>query len=390
MSHRPVNLPSTEELLQLAEQVHRCSIDEGCLPEALHRLGAFLHAGVVQLLTVDSATGAVLDARLGEAAFETSNKDYLSEWARFDPRLREAARLGRLEVFACHERFDDAFVAQDHFFQGYLIPHGWRWSLVGRFEPMPGISMVLLVTRDAKHGRFDPVAAQTLKQLLPHFQQAMSIGRLLERYAGALESAAEAMRLMPTPCLLTDHVGRCMEGNEAFSRALDPLSIRIVTGRVRFNDPALQSRWETALFETHATALPKSAQLPLAGGHEWKLRLLPWYTQPMAGESGGTRLILAIFDDRVTSHPAELPAGSMAAVARLTRAEAEVLAGLLKGLPAKAIATRRNASVHTVRSQIMAILEKTGYNSQKELMASFGTSALPDSAFTSSVFQSES
>jgi DNA-binding NarL/FixJ family response regulator len=70
--------------------------------------------------------------------------------------------------------------------------------------------------------------------------------------------------------------------------------------------------------------------------------------------------------------------------ARLTRAEVEVLAGLLKGLPAKTIATRRSASVNTVRSQIVAILDKTGYNSQKELIASFGASALPDSAFASS------
>jgi DNA-binding CsgD family transcriptional regulator len=390
MSHRPVHLPSTEELLQLAEQIHHCSIEERRVPEALHRLGALLHAGVVQLLTLDSATGAVLDARVGEPAFDATNKDYLHEWARFDPRLRQAALLGTSEVFACHERFDDAFVAQDHFFQGYLNPHGLRWSLVGRFEPVPGISMVLLAMRDAKHGRFEPAAAQTLKQLLPHFQQAMAIGRLFERYTGAIESAAEALRMMPAPCLVTDHVGRCMEGNEAFSRALDPLSIRIVTGRVRFNDPAVQSRWETALFETHATALPKAVQLPVMGGREWKLRLLPWHVQPTAAGSTGTRLILAIFDDRVASHSSEPPADSMAAVARLTRAEAEVLAGLLKGLPAKAIAARRNASVHTVRSQIMAILEKTGYNSQKELMASFGTSALPDSAFTSSMFQSES
>jgi DNA-binding CsgD family transcriptional regulator len=389
MSHRPASVPSTEELLQLAQQIHQCSTEEGRLPEALHRLAALLHASVVQLLTLDAATGAVLDAKVSEPAFDATNKDYLNEWARFDPRLRQAALLGNSEVFACHERFDDAFAAQDHFFQGYLNPHGLRWSLAGKFEPMPGVSMVLLAMRDAKHGRFEGAAVQSLKQLLPHFQRAMAIGRLLERYAGAIESAAEALRMMPTPCLVTDHVGRCMEGNEAFSRALDPLSIRIVTGRVRFNDPALQSRWETALFETHATALPKAVQLAV-GGREWKLRLLPWHVQPTTGGPVGTRLILAIFDDHVASHATEPLPGSMAAVARLTRAEAEVLAGLLKGLPAKAIAARRNASVHTVRSQIMAILEKTGYNSQKELMASFGTSALPDSAFTSSVFQSES
>jgi DNA-binding CsgD family transcriptional regulator len=61
--------------------------------------------------------------------------------------------------------------------------------------------------------------------------------------------------------------------------------------------------------------------------------------------------------------------------ARLTHAELQVLAGLLKGLPAKAIAGKRNASVNTVRSQIMAILEKTGFRSQKELIASFGNSS---------------
>lgn len=99
------------------------------------------------------------------------------------------------------------------------------------------------------------------------------------------------------------------------------------------------------------------------------------------------KLILAVFDDK-TSLRVAAP-GSTAGIARLTPAEAEVLQALLKGLPAKAIAHQRNASFHTVRSQIMAILEKMGYNSQKELMASFGSSALPDSAFTSSVFQSD-
>jgi hypothetical protein len=43
-----------------------------------------------------------------------------------------------------------------------------------------------------------------------------------------------------------------------------------------------------------------------------------------------------------------------------------------------------------VRTQIVSILEKTGYNSQKELMASFSNSVLPDSVFTNSIFESHS
>ncbi|HZN48826.1 MAG TPA: helix-turn-helix transcriptional regulator, partial [Ramlibacter sp.] len=70
--------------------------------------------------------------------------------------------------------------------------------------------------------------------------------------------------------------------------------------------------------------------------------------------------------------------------ARLTRAELEVLASLLTGLPAKTIAVQRGASVNTVRTQIMAILEKTGFRSQRELIASFGGTVA--SGFVESTF----
>ena len=62
-------------------------------------------------------------------------------------------------------------------------------------------------------------------------------------------------------------------------------------------------------------------------------------------------------------------------------AEVDVLSGLLQGYTAKVIAKSRGASVNTVRSQIMAILGKTGHRSQKELIAAFGASSFDPSAF---------
>lgn len=56
----------------------------------------------------------------------------------------------------------------------------------------------------------------------------------------------------------------------------------------------------------------------------------------------------------------------------LTKAELEVLASLLRGQTAKVIARTRGASLNTVRSQITAILAKTGRHTQKELIAAFG------------------
>jgi hypothetical protein len=52
------------------------------------------------------------------------------------------------------------------------------------------------------------------------------------------------------------------------------------------------------------------------------------------------------------------------------------------------IAAQRGASVHTVRSQIVAVLEKTGYRTQRELVASVhGNSGFLDSGYVDSAFR---
>ncbi len=164
--------------------------------------------------------------------------------------------------------------------------------------------------------------------------------------------------------------------------------MRLVTGRVRFTRSELQAKWESALFETHTTALAATMVFADMGGRQWKARMVPWHP-PVDQHSNAHRKMIVVVFSEMTAQPQPMPApGSMAATARLTRAELEVLAGLLKGLPAKAIASRRSASVNTVRTQIVSILEKTGYNSQKELMASFSNSVLPESVFASSIYES--
>jgi DNA-binding CsgD family transcriptional regulator len=61
-----------------------------------------------------------------------------------------------------------------------------------------------------------------------------------------------------------------------------------------------------------------------------------------------------------------------AAEHRLTPAETQILALVLQGLAAKEIARARNASEHTVRTQLKAILHKTGTHSQRQLVARVG------------------
>lgn len=64
-----------------------------------------------------------------------------------------------------------------------------------------------------------------------------------------------------------------------------------------------------------------------------------------------------------------LPAQPTAVPEPLTAAEADVAARLVRGQSRRAIAEARNVSMHTVDTQIRALLEKLGVDSTSELVA---------------------
>jgi DNA-binding CsgD family transcriptional regulator len=201
----------------------------------------------------------------------------------------------------------------------------------------------------------------------------------LDQQTAALHMAATLLQELALACLVTDQAGRCLDANHAFMRSLETGAMQLATGRVRFDDPALQAAWESGLLETHVTGIGRTVALTPREGPGWQVHLRPWSPLDAVTEVPDRRMILALFEPQAA--PILTDADREAATARLTQAELQVLASLLKGLPAKAIAGLRGASVNTVRSQIMAILEKTGFRSQKELIATFGHSSLETTGF---------
>lgn len=380
--------PYPEGLLEAVGLAYASATGRERLPDFLRQFNELVGGTTSQLFTRDAATGAILSSQVGDPAHEPLGRHYASHWGTFDPRVQRLASRPVGKVMRCHEEFDDAFVAGNSFYQDFMVPHGLRWSLAARFRGETGTDYVIVSMRPPASKPYEPWTVNALLQLLPHVERSCAIAARLERQAAAVQSAMAMLKSLPTPFLLTDSAGRCLEGNDAFSLALEPFAMRLATGRVRFVRPDLQSQWESTLFETHATALPATMAFFDQAGRSWKARMFPLHALTGEGDAVDRKMIGVIFSE-TGAQPQPMPApGSMAATARLTRAELEVLAGLLKGLPAKAIASRRSASVNTVRTQIVSILEKTGYNSQKELMASFSASTLPDSVFTNSAFDS--
>jgi len=376
MSH---SAPGPDELLGLLDLVYASALEAGDEGEVFRRLKEFLRGDVLQVDIREQETGKLVRSRLTGAIADPDQAvdEYLTDWSERDPRARLlCSRIGG-QLMRCHEHFDEAFVRTDPFYQEFLLARGLRWSMGASFANEDGTVTLVIGTRNAQAGPYDSSLEAALRQLLPHLRRARIVRSRASRPPSPLPSV-DLFKVLPVPLLLTDSFARNLESNQAFADMAQALSMKSVLGRIRLTDSVLQGNWEKALAETHGTALARS--LPLAAaGRQWRVELLP----VAVGVALDQRMILAVFLER---EAAPAPAGAFPIKARFTRAELEVMAGLMQGLSAKLIATQRGASVNTVRKQIMAILEKSGFKSQRELIAAFGASAFMDSRVGNSAF----
>lgn len=380
--------PTDEEVLDLVGQIYASAMEPQRAGEVLRLFSESVGGTWAHTFAWQSDTRKVLHSQFAgrNGEFEQANRAYLSRWGELDPRAAAMAGLPVGEVLRCHDRFDDGFVAASSFYRDFFIPHGLRWSIGGVVNTSGGTATMLTGIRAPDQPPFEDWAVAVLRKLLPHFQRAASIRAKLI-HESASNSAIEMLKVLPVPCFFTDQAGRCIERNSAFDSAVELFSLRVVVGRVRFSAPHLQSRWETALSETHATAVAQSFVAAASNGKQWKVHLVPMHSVVPAGDAMDNRMILVVFDAKDLEPPT---VQSLTLGAGLTRAELDVATGLLQGLPAKVIAKQRGASVNTVRSQIMSILDKTGHKSQRELMAALGASAFGASSLFASTLQPSS
>lgn len=348
----------------------------------LHTLNDFLGG---QLLLVDvreAGSGRLLksEAKTRSTGLLSAHDEYVAKWHDCDPRAELLSSLGPGAVMRCDQHFREEFVQTNAFYQQFLLRHGLRWSIGGMYDNDDGTVTLITSTRASHDEPFGAASAAALRELLRHLKRASALRSKIQPPSPSALAGVQLFNLLPMPLLLTDSAGRCIESNEAFVEAAQWLGLRPVFGRLRMTDPEQQLSWERALAETLGTAVERSVLLS-ANGRHWRVRLLPRAAQ-LPGSTHETHLILAVFEQKTA---VAAPAPAFAANARFTRAELEVLAGLMQGLSAKAIANQRGASVNTVRSQITSILEKSGHSSQRELIAAFGASAFQDSRSGDSV-----
>lgn len=224
--------------------------------------------------------------------------------------------------------------------------------------------------RTAARDDFDDIDCRRLRRLLPHLQLALQSQRRLRRLHLQQQIADTVGTTRSAVWLLLDDDARIVDANELATRMAhdgDAL-IRTRNGRVTglgmSSFPAFADLF-ACVRATRCSAgfVVRSKRPPIL--LKGTLVPLPQELPTLAGSFYQPRYLL-ILDLPRTNHTQVM--SQVARLYALTAAEADVLGLLVAGLDAGQIASQRGARISTIRSQLRAILEKTGCARQLDVV----------------------
>jgi DNA-binding CsgD family transcriptional regulator len=362
--------PDTDQLLALVGDIYESALDPSVTPRVLRNLAQCLNGGAAQLYSWHQSTGQVIDSQVSDELQAKDNDAFVAYYAKIDPRRAKIMERPPDTVARCHEYFDEKFVSRSEYYQDFFIPAGLRWCIGVHMNGGDGTSTLVANFRALGTPAYEDWTAQTLRRLVPHLKRAAYLKARMEFESPQSLDAQTILRSLPIAALLVDDRGRLLESNLASGEVLRDLGTSFSHGVVRLADPESDAAWRHTTQCVARTRVAATAELPGSAAGSWKAHFLPCGLLSRSRDAAERRLLLVVFE--LAHRSVQARAEKLRPRFGLTSAETEVLALLLQGVAPKHIASRRGASVTTVRSQMSSIFGKTSCRSQRELIAALG------------------
>ena len=253
----------------------------------------------------------------------------------------------------------------DPFYTELLQPHGAGWA-TGTVVPAPsGDLIVFNLERAHARGPIERAYLPRLDRLRPHLARAglMSVRLHLER----ARATTEALGRLGLPAAVLGRNGRMLAANDAF----DALSGQFVTRA--FDALALADRSADNLLRQALDQIDRgqgalgSRSIPVAASD--KSQAMIAHLLPV---KGAARDIFSSAVSVLMVTPLSAPSAPTIEVLNglfdLSPAEARVTQGIVKGETVDTLASAMGLSRETIRTQLKAVMLKTGTTRQAELV----------------------
>ena len=305
---------------------------------------------------------------------EEGNAAYLRYYGAIDTRRQALERVPVGKVLTADLDFDHGRFRKGEFFNDFLIPHGVPYVAGSRPFETAGLSAVIAVLRNFRQGPFGDQDVATLERLVPHLQRAarlhLQIGELRLRDQ-AVEAALDRL---PYGVVIADATGRTLVVNRAAKQMVAANDGLLLRG----GHLAAARTEETAALARHVAEAVQTAGRCNGQGGGAVLVSRPSGRRPfavliaplspdvsLAAQHQAPAALILITD--LESRP-ELLGKRLAELFGLTPAEACLAVALAGGKRLEDVAEERGVRMPTLRSQLRAVLGKTGTRRQADLM----------------------
>ncbi|MGH8446616.1 MAG: helix-turn-helix transcriptional regulator [Solimonas sp.] len=322
----------------------------------------FTRAGFRDVRSLTISSGAV------DLDYESMRERYV-DWAALDPLRYETLEDGRVHL---NSEADYAARGADAqaFFRGFMAPYGFHHHASIKPHIREGSYCGLLVcARGAVDGAYtadERALMETLNSHLGHALQHFSTVKHLELERDLYEHTIDNLSV---GSLLVDREARILRCNPCAERLLARSAVLdIVNGRLAIAEAARNTELRKLvqrLAQPPHTGEIQVLRLACRGGEDLRLMLKPVPPSVAYYHTQSPQVMVYLQD---ASAQSAAPAGLVAELFGLTRAEAALAICLARGLTLQQAARELHVSEHTARNYSKRVFAKTGTRRQVELV----------------------
>lgn len=345
---------------QLVDRIHEAGLVPVLWPTVLKEIGEAIggNGGLLFAVRDGYVRGIV------SPGHDETIKRFMNEgWSERDQALKRGLALNYSGFVNDADMFTDEELAADEVYANFYRHNGLDYR-AGTIIPMPmGDSVALVLPRTGEQGPASRELITYLDSLRSHLARASMIANRLG-FARA-RAQADAMQMLGLPAMVLRAGGRAFAANALFD-ALMPGLFQDRAQRVTIVDPAADALLGAAVSSLSFTEGTRSIPVP---GTEGRLPMIV-HVVPIRGAAHdlfaqAAALMVVTPVDRANVPTAEVLQGLF----DLTPAEARIARSVGQTLSINDIAAAHGSSRETVRTQLRAVLQKTGLTRQQELVS---------------------
>jgi PAS domain-containing protein len=277
-------------------------------------------------------------------------------------------------VYTPSEMIPQAELVETRFYKEWLKPQGIAGCVASNLEIGAASSTVLTIRRNLEQGNVDDEMRHRAALIVPHFQRAASIGRLLDQTRAAQAVLTETLENVKAGIFLVGPNGHIVFANAPGRVMLDEgtllrerrntLAAVVPEAHRMLRDIIVAAEGGDMSVGRQGMSIPLSAS-PHGG---WFAHVLPLTSGDRQKKAGSLHSAVAAVFVRKTSPVSPLPLEALTRFYKLTVSEVRVVDAVMKVSGVRALADLLGLSQATVKTHLHNVFRKTGTARQSELV----------------------